>query len=218
MSGALSAGLLVAGLCSIPVGAWIDRGHARLLDDRRSLLAAVLMFAWSRVESLAMSYVVWLGPALASRSRSTSLRGDHARLRPALPLYIMVMTSVGGLASTFGIPFAQLLIERIDWRPTPAVLAAIPRRRLADPRAVCPRPEARPRSRSASRESSAASTRLRWRCGCRRSVGYGRLRRLRRARLLGDSFHLIPAVDVSARGVATRRGGWLSLALVRAGM
>ena len=29
--GALSAGLLVAGLCSIPVGAWIDRGHARLL-------------------------------------------------------------------------------------------------------------------------------------------------------------------------------------------
>ena len=29
MFGALSAGLLVAGLSSIPVGAWIDRGHAR---------------------------------------------------------------------------------------------------------------------------------------------------------------------------------------------
>src|SRR6185503_16032710 len=31
----------------------------------------------------------------------------------------------GGLASTFGIPFTQLLIERIDWRPTLVVLAAI---------------------------------------------------------------------------------------------
>jgi len=31
MFGALSAGLLVAGLGSIPVGAWIDRGHARTL-------------------------------------------------------------------------------------------------------------------------------------------------------------------------------------------
>ena len=37
----------------------------------------------------------------------------------------MVMTFLGGLASTFGIPFAQLLIERIDWRPTLVVLAAI---------------------------------------------------------------------------------------------
>lgn len=35
------------------------------------------------------------------------------------------MTFVGGLASTFGIPFAQLLIDRIGWRPTLVVLAAI---------------------------------------------------------------------------------------------
>ena len=32
---------------------------------------------------------------------------------------------LGGLASTFGIPFAQLLIERISWRPTLMVMAAI---------------------------------------------------------------------------------------------
>jgi MFS family permease len=35
------------------------------------------------------------------------------------------MTFLGGLASTFGIPFAQLLIERISWRPTLEVMAAI---------------------------------------------------------------------------------------------
>src|SRR5215510_9548131 len=61
MFGALSAGLLVAGLCSIPVGAWIDRGHGRLMMTAGSLLAAVLMFAWSQVDSLAMFYVLWIG-------------------------------------------------------------------------------------------------------------------------------------------------------------
>jgi len=127
MFGALSAGLLVAGLCSIPVGAWIDRGHARLLMTGGSLLSAILMFAWSRVDSLPMFYVIWLG---LGASQSVTLyepafavitRVYGPRFRQA----ILVMTFVGGLASTFGIPFAQLLIERIDWRHTLVVLAAI---------------------------------------------------------------------------------------------
>jgi len=125
--GALSGGLLVAGLCSIPVGAWIDRGHGRLLMTGGSLLAAVLMFAWSRVESLPMFYLIWLGlgacqsvtlyePAFAVITRVYGPRYRQA---------ILVMTFLGGLASTFGIPFTQLLIERIDWRPALVVLAAI---------------------------------------------------------------------------------------------
>ncbi len=127
MFGALSGGLLVAGLCSIPVGAWIDRGHGRWLMTGGSLLAAVLLFAWSRVESIAMFYVIWLGlgacqavtlyePAFAVITRVYGPRYRQA---------ILVMTFLGGLASTFGIPFTQLLIERIDWRPALMVLAAI---------------------------------------------------------------------------------------------
>jgi len=38
---------------------------------------------------------------------------------------ILIMTFLGGLASTFGIPFAQLLIERIEWRATLLVMAAV---------------------------------------------------------------------------------------------
>jgi predicted MFS family arabinose efflux permease len=38
---------------------------------------------------------------------------------------ILLMTFLGGLASTFGIPFTQFLIERLHWRPTLLVLAAI---------------------------------------------------------------------------------------------
>lgn len=125
--GALSCGLLVAGLCSIPVGAWIDRGHGRMLMTGGSLLAAVLMYAWSQVDSLWMFYVIWLGlgacqsvtlyePAFAVITRVYGPRYRQA---------ILVMTFLGGLASTFGIPFTQLLIERIGWRPALVVLAAV---------------------------------------------------------------------------------------------
>jgi predicted MFS family arabinose efflux permease len=125
--GALSAGLLVAGLSSIPVGHWIDRGHARKLMTAGSVVAAGLFVVWSRIESLPMFYLLWIGlgacqsvilyePAFAVITRVYGPRFKQG---------IMVMTFVGGLASTFGIPFAQLLIERIGWRPTLLVIAAI---------------------------------------------------------------------------------------------
>ncbi len=125
--GALSAGLLVAGLCSIPVGAWIDRGHGRKLMTAGSVVAAGLFVVWSQVESLPVFYALWLGigacqsvilyePAFAVITRVYGPRFRQA---------ILLMTFLGGLASTFGIPFAQLLIERIGWRPTLLVIGAI---------------------------------------------------------------------------------------------
>lgn len=127
MFGALSAGLLTAGLCSIPVGAWIDRGHGRKLMTGGSLLAALLLLVWSRVDSLPVFYALWIGlgvcqavilyePAFAVITRVYGPRYKQA---------ILLMTFLGGLASTFGIPFAQLLIERIGWRPTLDVLAVV---------------------------------------------------------------------------------------------
>src|SRR5829696_10358792 len=107
--GALSAGLLVAGLCSIPVGAWIDRGHARLLMTGGSALSAVLMLAWSQVDSIALFYVIWIGLGAAQSvtlyepAFAVITRVYGPRFRQA----ILIMTFLGGLASTFGIPFAQ---------------------------------------------------------------------------------------------------------------
>jgi MFS family permease len=125
--GALSAGLLVAGLSSIPVGAWIDRGHGRVLMTGGSLLAALLLVVWSNVQSVPVFYAIWIGlgacqavllyePAFAVITRVYGPRYKQA---------ILLMTFLGGLASTFGIPFTQFLIERIQWRPTLLVLAAI---------------------------------------------------------------------------------------------
>lgn len=125
--GALSAGLLVAGLCSIPVGAWIDRGHARMLMTGGSVLTGILMFVWSRTESLAVFYALWIG--LGASQAVTLYEPAFAVITrvygPRFRRAIMLVTFVGGLASTFGIPFAQMLIERIGWRPTLMVLAAI---------------------------------------------------------------------------------------------
>ncbi len=127
MFGALSVGLLAAGLCSIPVGAWIDRGHGRKLMTGGAALAAVLLSVWARVDSVPLFYALWIGlgvcqavilyePAFAVITRVYGPRYKQA---------ILLMTFLGGLASTFGIPFGQLLIERIGWRPTLDVLAAI---------------------------------------------------------------------------------------------
>ncbi|MFZ5780954.1 MAG: MFS transporter [Pseudomonadota bacterium] len=127
MFGALSAGLMVAGLCSIPVGAWIDRGRGRLLMTGGSLLAALLMLLWSRVDSLPVFYALWIAlgacqavllyePAFAVITRVYGPRYKQA---------ILLMTFLGGLASTFGIPFTQFLIERVGWRPSLLALAAI---------------------------------------------------------------------------------------------
>ena len=127
MFGALSAGLAVAGLCSIPVGAWIDRGRGRVLMTGGSVLAALLLALWSTVHSLPVFYALWLGlgacqavilyePAFAIITRIYGPRYRQA---------ILLITFIGGLASTFGIPFAQLLIERMGWRPTLLVMAAV---------------------------------------------------------------------------------------------
>ena len=127
MFGALSAGLLTAGLCSIAVGAWIDRGHGRVLMTGGSVFAAALLALWSRVDSLPVFYALWIGlgacqavtlyePAFAVITRVYGPRYKQA---------ILLMTFLGGLASTFGIPFTQFLVERIGWRPALEVLAVI---------------------------------------------------------------------------------------------
>lgn len=125
--GALSSGLLVAGLCSIPVGAWIDRGHGRLLMTGGSLLAAVLLFMWSQIHTIEMFYVMWIG--LGACQSVTLYEPAFAVITRVFgPRYkqgIMLMTFLGGLASTFGIPFAQFLIERIGWRPALEVMAVV---------------------------------------------------------------------------------------------
>ncbi|QJP15712.1 MFS transporter [Starkeya sp. ORNL1] len=126
--GAATLGLALAGLAAYPVGAAIDRGHGRLVMATGSVLAGVLLFAWSQVSGVLVFYLCAAGigalqaatlyePAFAVVARRTG--AGHARSG------ITALTLWGGFASTVFIPLVQLLLDRYGWRDTLMVLGAI---------------------------------------------------------------------------------------------
>ena len=146
ITGAFSVAHLVAGLAAIPAGRWMDRNGARALMTLGSVLAAILLIAWSRVHSAAGFYVVWALMGVVSAAVlyepafvvvTTWFRRGRARAFTAL-------TFIGGFSSIIFVPLTTLLVERFGWRSAllwlagiSLVLAAVPqalvlRRRPSD--------------------------------------------------------------------------------------
>jgi MFS family permease len=127
ITGALSAGLLSAGLLAYPIGAWIDRHGGRLVMGVGSGLAVALLAAWSQVHSLWAFYLIWIGLGAASAAcLYEPVFAVLTRLFPAsFRAKITVVTLVGGFASTLFIPLVQVLIEALGWRDTLLVLAGL---------------------------------------------------------------------------------------------
>ena len=125
LNGALSLGLLITGLSGLPVGAWIDRRGGRALMTLGSLSAAALLFAWSRVESLAAFYVIWalLGAVLASVLYDPAFAVLTRDFGPGFRKAILTLTLVAGFASTVFIPLTELLVEELGWRAALRALA-----------------------------------------------------------------------------------------------
>lgn len=128
MYGAATLGLILAGMASYPVGAAIDRGHGRAVMVVGSVLAGILLLAWSQVESLAAFYLFVAGigalqaatlyePAFAVVARRSGTTGARAG--------ITALTLWGGFASTVFIPLVQVLVDGLGWRGTLIVLGAI---------------------------------------------------------------------------------------------
>src|SRR4051794_469140 len=59
MTGALSLGLLLAGVAAIPVGRWLDLHGPRLLMTVGSISGTLLVAAWAGVVSLSQFYIVF---------------------------------------------------------------------------------------------------------------------------------------------------------------
>ncbi len=118
LNGALSLGLFISGLVAYPIGARIDRHGGRAVMALGSLAAAVLFAAWSRVDSLALFYAIWLGLGLALAA--TLYEPVFAVVTRAFPgdyrTRITALTLVGGFASTVFIPLTQLFIDQLGWR------------------------------------------------------------------------------------------------------
>jgi MFS family permease len=127
VTGALSVALAVSALAGVPAGRWLDRYGPRTLMTTGSCLAAGLLLAWSRVHSLGALYAVWgaMGLAMAAILYEPAFAAvvhwfPHRRERA-----LLIVTLVAGLASTIFMPVAAWLLERLGWRMTIQVLAAV---------------------------------------------------------------------------------------------
>ena len=127
ITGAFSVGQLVAGVTAIPLGRWVDRHGARGVMTGGSILATVLLVAWSRVHSTIGYYVVWALLGVASAAVlyepafavvATWFRRDRGRA-------LTVLTFIGGFASVVFVPLTTLLVERQGWRQALLSLAAV---------------------------------------------------------------------------------------------
>lgn len=127
LTGGFSLALLIAGAMAFPVGTWIDRHGARWLMTVGSILASLLILAWSQVSDLTTFYLVWAGlgvcaavvlyePAFAVmaiwfvRRRSTALA---------------IITFAAGLASTIFVPLSDALLRNFGWRHSVVILGIL---------------------------------------------------------------------------------------------
>lgn len=126
--GAATAGMLLAGVAAYPVGSAIDRGHGRLLMSGASVLAGLLLAAWSLVGSLFAFYLVLaiLGCMQAATLYEPAFAVIARRVGPLNARKgITALTLWGGFASTVFIPVIQVVIEAYGWRGALLVMAAV---------------------------------------------------------------------------------------------
>ncbi len=125
LNAALSIGLLTAAVAAYPVGACIDRYGGRGVMTLGSTLAVVLLAAWSRTETLACLYALWigLGIALAATLYEPAFAVMTRRFPDDYRTRITAVTLIGGFASTVFIPLTQLFIAMLGWRHALVALA-----------------------------------------------------------------------------------------------
>ncbi len=125
-NGALTLGLLVAGIAAVPIGQWIDRRGAFWPMSLGSLAGGVLLVAWSFVGQIWQFYVVWalLGISLAATLYEPAFAVIAANVRD-WRRGILYLTFVGGLASTVFVPLAQWLVDAWGWRVALQLLGVV---------------------------------------------------------------------------------------------
>jgi MFS family permease len=124
LTGGFSLALLVMGGMAFPVGSWIDRHGARLLMTVGSILASLLVVAWSQVTDITLFYLIWIGLGVC---------GAAVLYEPAFAVIatwfvrhrtraLALVTFAAGLASTIFVPLSDALLVRLGWRDAVLVL------------------------------------------------------------------------------------------------
>ena len=124
---AFSLALLVEGLLAYPVGRWIDQGHERRVMTLGSVLAGVCLALHAGVTGIAGFYAVWvgLGAAMAAILYAPVFAVLTRRFPNDFRRAIIIVTFLGGLASTVFMPLGAWLIATWGWRYALISLAAL---------------------------------------------------------------------------------------------
>lgn len=122
----LSLALLAAGLAAIPVGRHIDHHGGRGIMTAGAALGVACLFAWSQTASYPVFLILCIGIGLAQSA--TLYEPVFAVVTANEPDYkraIIVISFLGGLASTVFLPLTHGLISGLGWRSALIALAAI---------------------------------------------------------------------------------------------
>ena len=122
---AFSLALLAEGLMAYFVGRWIDAGHERQVMTLGSVVVGLGLLAHSQIESLTGFYGVWvcIGLGLSATVYTPAFAVVTRRFPADFRRGIIVLTFLGGLASTVFIPLSSWLIDTWGWRHALVVLA-----------------------------------------------------------------------------------------------
>jgi predicted MFS family arabinose efflux permease len=166
--------LLVSALVAVPIGRWLDRRGGRVLMVAGSILATVGLLAWSQVENVVQFYLVSVVLGVAGAAVLY-----EAAFAVVVPWFegqqrataLLVITIVGGFASTIFLPLTGVLVEAYGWRRALVVLAVVygvlttplhllVRRAPARPRDHAVRPDAPPAADAASDTTGSTGPRV----------------------------------------------------------
>lgn len=162
ITGAYSLSMLVSGLAAPLVGRWLDGHGPRGLMTAGSICGVLLVLAWSRVETLTGFYLIWVGIGLACAATlyEPAFTTIAQWFRQGRSQAMLLVTILGGFASTVFLPLTGWLTDRSGWRDALVILAVILAVGTVLPHALLLRPapvlaERRTSSRSGNRPPAA---------------------------------------------------------------
>jgi MFS family permease len=118
ITGAFSVATLISGFAAVPIGRYVDRHGARLVMSLGATLASLLLLAWSRVDTIAAFYAIWMGMgiAMAAVLYEPAFAVLAVWFRESRGRALTALTFVGGFASVVFVPLTSFWVESCGWR------------------------------------------------------------------------------------------------------
>ena len=124
---AFSLALLMEGLAAFHIGRWIDRGHEQRVMTWGSVVVGVGFVAQAFIEQGWQFHATWalMGLGLSATLYPPAFAVLTRRFPSQFRRAIIILTFLGGLASTVFIPLIAGCMQATDWRTTSLLLGGL---------------------------------------------------------------------------------------------